>query len=189
MVAFFCSFEISFRNHKYHVMRQICFIIQLFFCFSINAQQNIGYVNYKQLLDTLPSHNETIKKLEDFKTNGMNELQEMQKEFEQIYFRWANNKTTCNELYLKEEQNKLRKIQQDIKVREGELEQGLKVYNEELIKPILDRIQKAIEIVAERKKLSYVIDEAGTLYFKGGIDCTAEVIIELLKLDEEAMKK
>jgi len=63
------------------------------------------------------------------------------------------------------------------------------VYNEELNKPILDRIQKSVEIIAERKKLNYIIDESVTLYFKGGIDCTPEVMIELLKFDAESMKK
>ena len=43
--------------------------------------------------------------------------------------------------------------------------------------------------VSDRKKLNYVIDESVTLYFKGGMDVTAEVIVEVLKLDAEAMKK
>ena len=46
----------------------------------------------------------------------------------------------------------------------------------------------AVIIVAERKKLNYIFDETVSLYFKGGIDCTAEVLTELLKLDAEAMK-
>ena len=54
--------------------------------------------------------------------------------------------------------------------------------------PSPETITKAIEIVADRKKLSYIIDESATLYSKGGIDCTAEVMIELLRLDAEAIK-
>jgi Skp family chaperone for outer membrane proteins len=56
------------------------------------------------------------------------------------------------------------------------------------MEPILERTQKAIAIVAERKKLNYIFDETVSLYFKGGIDCTSEVMTELLKLDAEAMK-
>jgi hypothetical protein len=33
------------------------------------------------------------------------------------------------------------------------------------------------------------MDESVTLYFKGGIDCTAEVMVEMLRLDAEAIKK
>ena len=59
----------------------------------------------------------------------------------------------------------------------------MQAYSNELNAPILGMVQKAVEIVAERKKLSYVIDESVTLYFKGGVDITSEVIAELLKLD------
>jgi Skp family chaperone for outer membrane proteins len=62
------------------------------------------------------------------------------------------------------------------------------MYQQQYMEPILERTQKAIAIVAERKKLNYIFDETVSLYFKGGIDCTAEVMTELLKLDAEAMK-
>ena len=61
--------------------------------------------------------------------------------------------------------------------------------NGELNKPILARVQKAVEIVSDRKKINYVLDESSTLYFKGGMDITAEVLVELLILDVAAMKK
>ena len=60
--------------------------------------------------------------------------------------------------------------------------------SQELNNPILERIQKAVEIVADRKKLSYVIDISTTLYHKGGIDLTPEVMVELLRLDADAVK-
>jgi len=62
---------------------------------------------------------------------------------------------------------------------------------EELNAPILKRVQKAVDLVADRKKINYVIDETATLYFKGGTDLTSEVMMELLKLDaaETAPKK
>jgi Skp family chaperone for outer membrane proteins len=68
------------------------------------------------------------------------------------------------------------------------LEEGLQIVSEELNAPILDRVQKAIDIVADRKKLNYVLDVTATMYSKGGIDITNEVIVELLILDAAAKK-
>jgi Skp family chaperone for outer membrane proteins len=65
----------------------------------------------------------------------------------------------------------------------------MQMYSQDLNKPILERVQKAVEIVSDRKKLNYVIDESVTLYFKGGMDITAEVVVELMRLDAEANKK
>jgi outer membrane protein len=169
-------------------MKNLLLLVTIFVSLSVFGQSKIGHVNSQKLLDTMQSRKIAMKKLDDFRAEGIKELQEMQKAFETVYVKFEANSKDMSPVLLKMEQDKLMKKQQDIETRQGELEQGLQVYNEELNKPILDRIQKAIEIVADRKKLSYVIDESAALYFKGGIDCTAEAIIEVLKLDAEAIK-
>jgi Skp family chaperone for outer membrane proteins len=50
-------------------------------------------------------------------------------------------------------------------------------------------VKQAVDIVAERKKLNYVIDASNMLYSKGGMDITGEVVVELLKLDASAINK
>jgi outer membrane protein len=169
-------------------MKNLLLLVTIFVSLSVFGQTKIGHVDSQKLLDTMQSRKIAMKKLDDFRADGIKELQEMQKAFEAAYIKFESTSKDMSPVLLKMEQDKLMKKQQDIEARQGELEQGLQVYNEELNKPILDRIQKAIEIVADRKKLSYVIDESATLYFKGGIDCTAEAIIEVLKLDAEAIK-
>jgi outer membrane protein len=169
-------------------MKNLLLLVTIFVSLSVFGQSKIGHVNSQKLLDTMQSRKIAMKKLDDFRAEGIKELQEMQKAFEAGYVKFESTSKDMSPVLLKMEQDKLMKKQQDIEARQGELEQGLQVYNEELNKPILDRIQKAIEIVADRKKLSYVIDESAALYFKGGIDCTAEAIIEVLRLDAEALK-
>ena len=169
-------------------MKNLLLLVTIFVSLSVFGQTKIGHVDSQKLLDTMQSRKIAMQKLDDFRAEGIKELQEMQKAFETAYVKFEQTSKDMSPVLLKMEQDKLMKKQQDIEARQGELEQGLQVYNEELNKPILDRIQKAIEIVADRKKLSYVIDETAALYFKGGIDCTAEAIIEVLKLDAEAIK-
>ena len=169
-------------------MKNILIAISLIISASSFAQTKIGHVNSQQLLDTLESRKQAIKALDAFKVEGMKELQEMNKAFESAYIIFQQKEKDYSPVLLKMEQEKLGRKQQELESRQQELEKGLQIYNEELNKPILDRITKAIEIVADRKKLSYIIDESATLYSKGGIDCTAEVMIELVRLDAEAIK-
>ncbi len=169
-------------------MKKILIILNLFISTSLFSQSKIGHVNSQVLLDTLNSRKEAIKQLESFKDEGMKELQEMNRAFEAAYVIFQQKEKDYSPVILKMEQEKLGRKQQELEARQQELERGLQIYNEELNKPILDRIQKAIEIIADRKKLNYVIDESATLYFKTGIDCTAEVMVELLRLDAEAVK-
>ena len=190
-----------------NILIAITFIISL----SSIAQTKIGHVNSQELLDTLESRKQAIKQLDDFKLEGMKELQRLQDEgmkeltetkadLEKAYVIFQQEEKELSPVLLKMAQDKLVEKQQKLESRQQELEKGmqnynqeiennLQKYNDELITPILAMVKKAVEIVADRKKLSYIIDESSTLYFKGGIDCNPEVMVELLKLDKEAIKK
>ena len=165
-------------------------LIAITFIISVNsfAQTKVGHVNSQKLLDTLQSRKLAVKQLDAFKLEGMKELQEMNKALEAAYVIFQQKEKDLSPVLLQMEQEKFNRKQQELESRQQELEKGLQIYNEELNKPILDRITKAIEIVADRKKINYIIDESATLYSKGGIDCTLEVMVELLRLDAESIK-
>lgn len=156
---------------------------------AVMAQSKVAHVNSQKLLDTLPSRKIAMDKLKEFEANGIKELQEMEADFNVALQKYEKDRPNLSPMLIKIEEEKLMKKQQNIQDREQSLNQEMQIYSQELNKPILERVQKAVEIVSDRKKLNYVIDESVTLYFKGGMDITAEVIIELLRLDAEANKK
>jgi outer membrane protein len=157
--------------------------------FSTFAQTKIGHVDSQKLLDTLPSRDITIKKLDSMKTAGMQELQLMDADFQKAYQDYTVNQATKSPAERQIIEGRLMQKQQMLEATQASLEEGLQIMSEELNKPILDRVQKSIDIVAERKKLNYVLDVSATMYSKGGIDITSEVIVELLLLDAAATKK
>lgn len=156
--------------------------------FSTFAQTKIGHVDSQKLLDTLPSRDIAIKKLDSMKTAGMQELQLMDADFQKAYQDYMTNQAIKSPAERQIIEGRLMQKQQMLEATQASLEEGLAIMSEELNKPILDRVEKAIEIVADRKKLNYVIDVSATLYSKGGIDITNEVIVELLLLDAAAKK-
>lgn len=153
------------------------------------AQVKVAHVNSQKLLDTLPSRKEAMKKLQEFEVSGVNELKEMEADFNKALADYEKKRGDLSPMLIKIEEEKLMKKQQNIQDRQESLNQEMQIYSQELNKPILERVQKAVEIVSDRRKLNYVIDESVTLYFKGGTDITAEVVVELLRLDAEATKK
>jgi outer membrane protein len=156
---------------------------------SAMAQVKMAHVNSQKLLDTLPSRKEAMKKLQEFEAAGVKELQEMEADFNKALADYEKKRPDLSPMLIKIEEEKLMKKQQNIQDRQESLSQEMQIYSQELNKPILERVQKAVEIVSDRRKLNYVIDESVTLYFKGGTDVTAEVVVELLRLDAEATKK
>lgn len=153
------------------------------------AQVKIAHVNSQKLLDTMPSRKTAILKLRQFEETGVKELQEMEADFNAALAKYEKERPNMSPVIIKIEEEKLMRKQQSLQDREQSLNTEMQAYSQELNRPILERLQKAVEIVSERKKLNYVIDETSTLYFKGGTDITAEVAAELLRLDTEANKK
>jgi outer membrane protein len=113
----------------------------------------------------------------------------MEADFNKALADYEKKRPDLSPMLIKIEEEKLMKKQQNIQDRQESLNQEMQIYSQELNKPILERVQKAVEIVSDRRKLNYVIDESVTLYFKGGTDITPEVVVELLRLDAEASKK
>jgi outer membrane protein len=156
--------------------------------FSTFAQTKIGHVDSQKLLDTLPSRKDAIRKIDSMKTAGMDELRIMDADFQKAYQDYMTNQASKSPAERQIIEGRLMQKQQMLEATQASLEEGLQIVSEELNKPILDRVQKSIDIVAERKKLNYVLDVSATMYSKGGIDITNEVIVELLLLDAAAKK-
>lgn len=155
---------------------------------TVMAQSKVAHVKSQVLLDTMPSRKDALTKLKKFEDDGMKELKEMQDDFNAAYQSYLMKQKDLSPTLQKIEEEKLMKKEQNINERQQALSQELQIYSQELNQPILERVQKAVEIVSDRKKLNYVLDESVTMYFKGGMDITSEVVVELLRLDAEAMK-
>jgi outer membrane protein len=156
--------------------------------FSTLAQTKIGHVDSQKLLDTLQSRKDAIRKLDSMKTAGMEELRIMDADFQKAYQDYMTNQASKSPAERQIIEGRLMQKQQMLEATQASLEEGLQIVSEELNKPILDRVQMSIDIVADRKKLNYVLDVSATMYSKGGIDITGEVITELLLLDAAARK-
>lgn len=167
----------------------IVVLVALMSLTQLSAQTKIAHVNSQSLLDTLPSRKVAMKQLQEFEAAGMKELDEMNADFQKAYQKYAAEQGTLSPVMRQYEEERLQKKQYGMQQREQELQTQMQNLSSELNAPILKRVQKAVDVVAERKKFNYVIDESVTLFHKGGTDITNEVLTELLRLDAEETKK
>lgn len=165
-------------------MKKVALIIAAVFCVgSLVAQVKVGHVNSQALLDSLPARKEAMQKLKEFEQAGMKELGEMEADFNVALKKYEKDRPNMSPVIIQIEEEKLMKKQQALQDREQALNYEMQAYSQELNNPILKLVQSAVQTVAERKKLNYVIDETITLYFDKALDITAEVAAELKKLD------
>lgn len=149
----------------------------------------IAYVNSQKLIDSLPSYLSAKKELERIRQEGSIELEEMYKAYQAALAVYEQKKPTLIPIQIKFEEEKLMKREQDINTADQQLNEQLQAVAESLNKPIIDRVTQAIEIVCQRDKITYVLEEVQLLYYKGGTSIQDAVKVELFKLDAQAMIK
>ena len=181
--------ESKTRTINIYKMKRLILVVALFAgSMSAIAQSNVAHVNTQKLLDTMPSRKAAEATLKDMETLYMSEIEESQKALQGEYEKYMATRETMSPTVRAYTEERLQKKQQELEGRQEELGQMLQKQSGEMNKPILERVQKAIKIVSERKKVDYVLEESQTLYFNAAKDITKEVITELLKLENEITK-
>jgi outer membrane protein len=136
----------------------------------------------------MPSRKAAIKEIKEIENAGLKELKEADSVIQVTYMEYQKKMNTMSETVKQYEENRIRRMQQNLEERQQQIDQQLQMMTQEMNTVILDRVKKAVNIVATAKKFNYIIDESTTLYSVGGVDVTNEVIVELMKLEAEAKK-
>ena len=156
-----------------------------------NAQSNLAHVDLQKLWDTIPSSKMAQEKILAAQEELYKELTDLQMAYQKAaddYTKLINSPEPPSELRRQAEQREVDNKMQILQRRQQTGQEELQLLQMELEEPMTDRIKKAIAIVAERKKLTYVMDVNAVIYSAGGEDITNEVAVELLKLEAEATK-
>jgi len=148
------------------------------------SQNSIAHIDSQKILDTMPSRKAAMKEVENFEKRAIKELQETQQKLQEEYAILQQDKTMSSTAR-KFEEDRLNKKAQEFQQRQQELDQQIQILSQELNRPILARLQKAVDIVSKAEKLNYVLDASSLLYSNGN-DITDKVVVEVLKLEKEA---
>jgi outer membrane protein len=154
---------------------------------SAQAQSKVAHVNSQKLLDTMPSRKKAIAEINELERRGSDELKVMNDNLQKEYNLYMERQPKQSAEMNRYDEGHLSKLQGDLQDRQAQIEQILQEMSAKLNDEILASVKEAVDIVAKRKGLNYVIDESTTLY-ASGTNITNEVIPELLRIDAEKSK-
>ncbi len=149
------------------------------------AQLQIGYVNSDAILKSLPDAQDAHKKIDAFIQEWKEEIQKMERELDTQTKDFDKRKLIMSDNKRVPIEKELAKLEADItKYRENKFGYKGELYSqqEEVMKPIQNRIFTAIEEVAEDEELDFVFDKSGNimfLYAKDEYDITSLVLDKL----------
>lgn len=166
--------------------RLIVYVFILFATLPIGFAQKIGYVNSKDIMAKLEEYNSVQDEINRTSQKWQQELEKMYQTIEEKYRDYQANEVIMPEDVRKDKQDEIFKLERDAKeYREkkfgytGELFQ----LQDTKVKPIQEKVMKAVEAVAQRKRVDFVFDKAtgdvSWLYTNAIFDLTPDVKKEL----------
>jgi len=163
----------------------ILFFSILFIGNTVNAQLKIGYVDSESIMKQLPDAQDAQKKIDAFIQEWQEEIAKMQAEWKKQYKEYENRKLIMSNQKRAEVEKELVALEdriQEFKQKKFGVNGELFQKQEELMKPIQNKIFNAIKEVAEENDLDFVFDRSGDLIFlyaKEEYDITSLVLEKL----------
>ncbi len=161
-------------------------VILLLFSGSSYAQLKIGYVDTDAILKDLPDAQDVRSQLDQLISEWQGELNRMQNELKSKYDDYEKRKLIMSDQTRAEVEEELTKLEKDIiAYREKKFGNSGELFTkqEELMKPIHNKLFNVIQDVAKQESLDFVLDRSGgvlILYAKAEYDITA-LVIEKMK--------
>ncbi len=165
----------------------LLFAFVITFVYKADSQSTnlkVGIVNLETIITEMPAAKEADKQLKDIATVYQDSLINMRTKFEEDVQNYQKQQGMMTaeaqqdeEMRLQQEQNKILQFQEEKFGQQGELT----LMREELLEPIREKVQEAIDEVAKAEGINLVFDKtaAAVLYSEENFDITFRVIDEL----------
>lgn len=144
-------------------------VMTLLVCMAMSIQaQNFGYLNSAALLSELPEVKQADANLESLQKQlqkkGQQMLEELQKKYQDLDARQKGGGLAPKQVEV--EAQKLKADEVKLQQYEQDMMKQIQTKREELLKPIIDRVNVAIEGIAKANGYTYIFDSsAGMLLY------------------------
>lgn len=162
-------------------MKKTILMVIAILCFATvttYAQGKYGHINSQEVMKMMPGADSLQIKLEIFQQSLQNEYQTMVDEFNTKQKVFDETAGTMIPSVRKSKENELLALKNRILALQEDVQSDIEEYQYTLVKPLQDKLQKAIDEVAKERGFTYIFDTQ-TLLYSGGEDITPYVKAKL----------
>jgi outer membrane protein len=153
----------TFEKIKTYMKKLIGLIVLLMFLQNINAQK-YGYLNKDELYMSIPEYDSATVQVEKLRKDFENQLAAMQNELSSKTASLNNESATISEFLRKNRQEELSNLNIRIQLFSVKANAQLDDKRNQLLQPIITRVDNAIKAVAAEQGFVFVIDGGQLLY-------------------------
>lgn len=169
---------------------KIRFLIVTFVFTSMSfAQTKVGTINTEYILSKMPEFEQVQKKLETYGKTLDTGLKEKFDEYQAKVKNYSEKEDTYTEALKELKQKDIRKLEEDIQKLRTNSSKLLQVRQDELLRPLYNKIGKEVEKIVKAEGFTQVFNENNSLiYIDPKFDITLKVMKALGIPTEEAAK-
>lgn len=118
---------------------------------------NVGYTDHEVIIINMPEYRELQQQLQQEYEGSQQDIQTLYQDYQEQVARYQRQQSLMTEDKRAEREAELMQIQQNLQQQAQEKDQQLAQREAELMQPILERVQTAIDAVAQRRGLDLVL--------------------------------
>ena len=149
----------------------------------VSAQtMKIAYVNTNEIMNDMPERAKAEKNLEAYYNELQEQLKAMYGEYQSKLQDYQNNAETMSNLVRQSKEKEIVDLESRISAFQANAENEFDAKRAELLQPLLEKIQNAINTVGKEKGYTYILDTAtgATVYIGAdAVDVTKDVKAKL----------
>jgi outer membrane protein len=123
----------------------------------------IGYTNVDYIIASMPESKQIETELKTYKEQLDKQLETKVKEFREKYEAYEKGASMMTEVVRADKEKELQDMNGQIESFQRNAEQSLQEKQQKLMKPVLEKIQKAIDDVAVENEYTYVLSSDGAM--------------------------
>ena len=147
-------------------MKKFLLAIALVLPLSLMAQDlKIGYINRQEVISLMPEAEAAMKQLEDMNLKYSQQGKALQEEMQRKYQEYQDYQAQpdADENIMKYKESELMRLQQSLQEFSQNAQQTLEKKQQELMAPILDKLQVALKQVGDENGFLYIIDNTADI--------------------------
>jgi outer membrane protein len=145
--------------------------------------QKVGFVNQEALLTNMPEYAESSRQMREEMRAQQEELMSEQQAFQERLERYQKQRPLLSDSSRAEREEELRRMQQELQLSAQEREQMMARREFEMLQPLVEKLNTAIEAVAQENSLDVVMRADALVYVSDDVMNISEAVARKLGID------
>lgn len=151
------------------------------------AQTKVGTINTEFIMSQMPELESVDQEMKAYSRELDSELRKRFEEYQDLTEKYQAEEKDLNEVVKKFRQNEIADLEEDIQKMQENSQQKLRKKQEDLLRPLYNKIGNALEVIVEKENYTQVFTESSNLvYVHPDYDLTKKVM-EMLELPTDML--